>query len=105
MQTFIPDLGLVVGQNVASYRRELGWSQLDLVQRLNETGQSWSSSSLSLLETRGSRGERISDLAALCAVLDVSLASLLHGPSEVETQSGSVVALEWVVASLGLPKE
>lgn len=101
MQNFIPDLGLVVGANTARRRSELGLSQTELLARLQELGGNWSSSALSLLEKRGARGERLSDLAELCQALECSIWDLLgQHPMRVETQSGVERDLGWIISAL-----
>lgn len=54
-----------------------------------------------MLESRGIRGERILDLAALCAALEVPISELLKGDSHVEADDPSVdPAPGWVAAAL-----
>lgn len=106
-QLFVPDLGLVVGHNVTRLRTERGWTQRELIERLNladpGAGPQWSSASLSLLENRGARGERLSDLAALCSVFGVALWALLDNVDDrldVETQSGTFRTIGWITSAL-----
>lgn len=105
MTRYVPDLGLVIGRNAARYREERNLNQNELVWLLNSSGGNWSPAALSLLESRGSRGERLSDIADLCHALNVSVWDLLDGPKEVETQSGATRTLVWITTSLRGPGE
>lgn len=101
---FIPDLGLVIGTNTARRRAESGLSQSDLLEKLNAAGGRWSAAAISLLENRGARGERLSDVAELCQALEVSLWDLLgDARTSVETQSGAIRDLDWIVSALAGP--
>lgn len=100
-----PELGYFIGLNVARRRTDWGWSQTDMVHELSRTGSNWSSASVSLLENRGSRGERLSDLADLCKVLQIGLWDLLDGQprTKVATKAGVVRELAWITEALRGP--
>lgn len=68
------DVPQVVGKNVRELRRKAGMSQKDLAIHL---GPGWSRAAVGMLESKGVRGERISDLADLCEALGVSVDVLL----------------------------
>lgn len=98
---FLPDLGTVIGANVKLRREACGWTQSDLLVKLHYAGSGWSPAALSLLENRGARGERLTDVAELCSVLDTSLWDLFgNDPTDVEMRSGSVRSTLWIARAL-----
>lgn len=93
-------LAELIGANVKRLRTAREWSQRDLLMSLRNEDANWSRATVGLLESDGIRGERLSDLAALCAALQVSLWDLLDGAGEVALRDGNVKDVDWVARSL-----
>lgn len=105
MTNYVPGLGTAIGRNVKLFRDQRKMNQSQLVWLLNSSGGNWSPAAVSLLEKRGARGERLSDIAELCHALDCSVWDLLDGPGKVETQAGATRTLVWITSALRGPDE
>lgn len=101
----VTTLGELVGQRVRDLRMQYGMSQAGLVHALGIEGSHWTRSSVAMLEAKGVRGERIGDLAVLCAVFNLDLLSLLFDPEgrpsgEVEVRGMGTVQADWLLTAL-----
>jgi len=90
----------MVGTNVQRLRRERHWSQKELAHRLQLHGGRWSRAAVGMLESKGVRGERLSDVVTLCAALEVPLTELLDGDDEVGLRDGNEKPASWVREAL-----
>jgi transcriptional regulator with XRE-family HTH domain len=98
-------MGELVGQRVRDLRLQYGMSQAGLVHALQIEGSHWTRSSVAMLEAKGVRGERIGDLAALCAVFNLNLLNLLFDPEgrpsgKVEVRGMGPVKADWLLSAL-----
>ncbi len=103
--TTTPTLGALVGMRVRELREQYGMSQAGLAHALGTEGSKWTRSAVAMLENEGVRGERIGDLAALCAVFNLSLLSLLFDPEGRPTGGVAVrgmgtVNADWLLTAL-----
>lgn len=100
----VEPLSQVIGRRVRDLRIERGWSQRELAAALTELGSDWTRARVGQLETDGVRGDRLLDVALLCAALRVDLGTLL----EVDAAVGSDEhphPLAWVKSQLLEPAD
>lgn len=76
MQWFIQDVN--IGKNLKILRKRFGYSQSELVIKLNLMGSNMSRSTYSKIE-RGTRNIRISDFLALKQIYDVDFSEFFIG--------------------------
>jgi transcriptional regulator with XRE-family HTH domain len=103
--TATPKLGALVGQRVRELREQYGMSQAGLADALGVEGSKWTRSAIAMLENDGVRGDRLGDLAALCAVFNLDLLGLVFAPGlrptgQVVVKAMGVVEAEWLLSAL-----
>jgi hypothetical protein len=75
-------------------------TQSELLLRLLAFDQSWTRAAVGMLESKGVRGERMTDVAVLCAALGVPLNDLLVGTGDVQLRDGAPRSPDWVIDAL-----
>lgn len=98
-------LGALVGHRVRELRDQYGLSQSDLAYALGAEGSKWTRSAIAMLENEGVRGDRLGDIAALCAVFNLDVLGLIFKPGQrpegdVDVRAMGVVKADWLLSAL-----